>query len=148
MKSSVSRPWPALAFTLYALLLPTARADDRLAAQLREIERALDAGQLEQAQAQLEAARAQASPGDARFEQAQRTLADALIRLGGAALEAGDIDTAARALGQARSLMPGAPALTTGLEQSIEQMRQARFAVSNAVTTPDLVPVQEPSPPH
>ncbi|MCY1536983.1 hypothetical protein D9M68_724600 [compost metagenome] len=47
------------------------------------------------------------------------------MQQGQKALQNGDLDSAAKALGHARSLMPQAPALTTGLDGAISKAREA-----------------------
>lgn len=102
--------------------LPT----DDLVSAFRQLDDSLAAGQLNQAEDQLAALQQRAS-GDTRVEQYQRQLAEAYLQRGQQALHAGDLDRAATALGQARSLMPQAPALTTGLEGAISQAREAEL---------------------
>ncbi|MEX6500520.1 PA5502 family lipoprotein [Pseudomonas zhanjiangensis] len=96
---------------------------DELVSAFRQLDQSLSAGQLEQAERQLADLQRRTS-GDTRLEQYQRQLAEAYLQQGQRALRAGDLDRAATALGQARSLMPQAPALTTGLEGAITQARQ------------------------
>lgn len=50
----------------------------------------------------------------------QRQLADAYLRQGQDALQAGDLNTATTALSRARSLLPAAPALTTDLGDQLD----------------------------
>lgn len=50
----------------------------------------------------------------------QRQLADAYLRQGQEALQAGDLNTATTALSRARSLLPTAPALTAGLGDRLD----------------------------
>jgi hypothetical protein len=102
--------------------LPT----DDLVGAFRQLEQSLAAGQLSAAESQLGALQQRAA-GDTRLEQYQRQLAEAYLQRGQQALQAGDLDSAAQALGQARSLMPQAPALTTGLEGAITQAREAEL---------------------
>ncbi|SDH33626.1 hypothetical protein SAMN05216603_10872 [Pseudomonas benzenivorans] len=102
--------------------LPT----DDLVGAFRQLEQSLAAGQLSAAESQLGALQQRAA-GDTRLEQYQRQLAEAYLQRGQQALQAGDLDSAAQALGQARSLMPQAPALTTGLEGAISQAREAEL---------------------
>ncbi len=97
---------------------------DELVSAFQQLEQSLAAGQLGQAESQLAELQRRAS-GDTRLEQYQRQLAEAYLAQGQQALQAGDLDHAAQALGQARSLMPQAPALTTGLEGAIGQARAA-----------------------
>ncbi len=132
MKSFASRCLsPALACLLLAgcqsapqvANLPT----DDLVSAFRQLDQSLAAGQLSQAEGQLSALQQRAA-GDTRLEQYQRQLAEAYLGQGQQALQAGDLDRATRALSQARSLLPQAPALTTGLDGAIAQARAARQA--------------------
>lgn len=107
--------------------LPT----DDLVGAFRQLEQSLAAGQLSAAESQLGALQQRAA-GDTRLEQYQRQLAEAYLQRGQQALQAGDLDSAAQALGQARSLMPQAPALTTGLEGAIGQAREAELDAARA----------------
>ncbi len=107
--------------------LPT----DDLVGAFRQLEQSLAAGQLSTAESQLGALQQRAA-GDTRLEQYQRQLAEAYLQRGQQALQAGDLDSAAQALGQARSLMPQAPALTTGLEGAIGQAREAELDAARA----------------
>ncbi len=82
-----------------------------------QFEARLAAGQLAEAEAQLPALQAE---GDSAAQlQAQRQLSEAYLQEGQKALEAGDLDKAAKSLAHARTLMPKAPALTTGLDGAI-----------------------------
>lgn len=107
--------------------LPT----DDLVGAFRQLEQSLAAGQLSAAESQLGTLQQRAA-GDTRLEQYQRQLAEAYLQRGQQALQAGDLDSAAQALGQARSLMPQAPALTTGLEGAIGQAREAELDAARA----------------
>ena len=91
-----------------------------------QFEAHLAAGQLAQAEAQLPALQAE---GDSAAQlQAQRQLSEAYLQEGQKALEAGDLDKAAKSLAHARTLMPKAPALTTGLDGAIGKARQAELS--------------------
>ncbi|TBU92513.1 hypothetical protein [Phytopseudomonas dryadis] len=84
-------------------------------------------GELGEAEAQLEALRS--SDGEAsQLLHAQRRLAEAYLQEGQKALETGDLDKAATSLGHARTLMPKAPALTTGLDGAIGKAREAELS--------------------
>lgn len=129
MKQFASRCLPFLAISLLLAAcqstpkvasLPT----DELISAFRQVEQSLNAGQLGTAESQL-AAIAPRAQGDTRVEQYQRQLADAYLQQGQSALQRGDLDTATKALSHARSLMPQAPALTSGLDNSIAQARAA-----------------------
>ena len=86
----------------------------------------LGAGQLAEAEAQLQILQADNDP--AALLQAQRQLSEAYLQAGQKALEAGDLDKAAKSLAHARTLMPKAPALTTGLDGAIGKARQAELS--------------------
>ncbi|AYC30927.1 hypothetical protein D3880_00340 [Pseudomonas cavernae] len=107
--------------------LPT----DDLVAALSQLEQSIDRGQLSSAESQLAALQPRAA-GDTRLESLQRRLADAYMQQGQSALQRGDLDTASTALAQARSLMPQAPALTTGLDSAISQARSAKQSAAQA----------------
>ncbi|HBX56781.1 PA5502 family lipoprotein [Pseudomonas sp. UBA2684] len=115
--------------------LPT----DDLVSAFRQLEQSLASGQLSAAESQLGSLQQRAT-GDTRLEQYQRQLAEAYLQQGQQALQTGDLDSAAKALGHARRLMPQAPALTTGLDGAINQARedevnaaeQARQAAASA----------------
>lgn len=99
--------------------LPT----DDLVSAFRQLEQSLASGQLSAAESQLGSLQQRAT-GDTRLEQYQRQLAEAYLQQGQQALQTGDLDSAAKALGHARRLMPQAPALTTGLDGAINQARE------------------------
>ncbi len=101
--------------------LPT----DDLVSAFRQLEQSLASGQLGEAESQLNALQQRAA-GDTRLEQYQRQLAEAYLRQGQQALQTGDLNSAATALSRARSLMPQAPALTTGLDGAIAQARETQ----------------------
>ncbi|WP_236234843.1 PA5502 family lipoprotein [Pseudomonas tohonis] len=115
--------------------LPT----DDLVTSFRQLDLSLNNGQLADAETQLKDLQQRAA-GDTRLEQYQRQLTEAWLKKGQAALQQGDLDTATTALSHARSLMPQAPALTTGLDGAIAQARaseldraeQARTATEQA----------------
>lgn len=134
MKQFASRYLPVLAISLLLAAcqsppkvanLPT----DELITAFRQIEQSLNAGQLATAESQLNAVAPRAQ-GDTRLEQYQRQLAEAYLQQGQSALQQGDLDTATKALSHARSLMPQAPALTKGLDNSIAQARAAELSAA------------------
>ena len=84
----------------------------------------LASGQLNLADQQLAEAGAQGVDAE-KLAPYQRRLADAYLRQGQDALQAGDLDTATRALSRARSLLPEAPALTAGLGDALSPEGQA-----------------------
>lgn len=98
---------------------------DDLVIALRELDLSLAEERLDDARSQLSALQKRASR-DTRLEQYQRQLAEAYMEQGQEALQQGDLDRAAQALGQARSLMPQAPALSHDLNQAINSARAAR----------------------
>lgn len=98
---------------------------DDLVIALRELDLSLAEERLDDARSQLSALQQRASR-DTRLEQYQRQLAEAYMEQGQAALQQGDLDRAAQALGQARSLMPQAPALSHDLNRAIDSARAAR----------------------
>ncbi|WP_275672222.1 hypothetical protein [Pseudomonas tohonis] len=102
--------------------LPT----DDLVTSFRQLDLSLNNGQLADAETQLKDLQQRAA-GDTRLEQYQRQLTEAWLKKGQAALQQGDLDTATTALSHARSLMPQAPALTTGLDGAIAQARASEL---------------------
>lgn len=62
---------------------------------------------------------------DPRLEQYRRQLAEAYLQQGQLALQRGDMDLAAHALGQARSLLPQAPALARDPAEALDAARAA-----------------------
>lgn len=123
MKSFASRCLSMVALALLLAACQSAPSSD-LAGAFHQLEQNLAADQLAEAENRLLALRQRAG-ADPRLEQYQRQLAEAYLQRGQQALQAGDLDTAAKALGQARGLMPQAPALTTGLEGAIGLAREA-----------------------
>ncbi|NQD92688.1 hypothetical protein HP532_08500 [Pseudomonas sp. CrR25] len=99
--------------------LPT----DELVGAFRQLEQNLASGQLGEAENQLKNLQQRAS-GDTRLEHYQRQLAEAYLQQGQLALQSGDLNRAAKALSHARSLLPQAPALTTGLDRAVAQARE------------------------
>lgn len=98
---------------------------DELVSAFRQLDVSLAEERLDDARSQLDALQRRAS-GDTRLEQYQRQLADAYMEQGREALQQGDLDRAAQALGQARSLLPQAPSLSHDLNQAIDHAREAR----------------------
>lgn len=104
-------------------------ATDDLVSAFRQLEQSLAAGQLVAAETQLGALQQRAA-GDTRLEQYQRQLAEAYLQQGQSALQKGDLDTATKALSRARSLLPQAPALTTGLDGAVAQARESELSAA------------------
>ncbi len=102
---------------------------DDLVIAFRQLDLSLAEERLDDARSQLGALQQRASR-DTRLEQYQRQLAEAYMEQGQEALQRGDLDRAAQALGQARSLMPQAPALSHDLNQAIDSARAARQAAA------------------
>ncbi len=128
MKLFATRCLPVVAFSLLLAACQTAQqvADvptDALVTSFQHLDRDLAEGKLTEAEARLEALETHAA-GDTRLEQYQRQLAEAWLQRGQTALQEGDLDNAAKALSHARSLMPQAPALTTGLNGAIDKARE------------------------
>jgi len=137
MKSFASRCLPLLVLALLAGCqsqgpdrVYNAPLDEGIAA-MRDLERDLAEGRLEQAATQLQSLR-QRYPGDTRLEGYNRQLADAYLARGKTALATGDLDQATQTLSRARSLLPGAPALTQGLDEAIAQARLAQLEAAEA----------------
>lgn len=102
---------------------------DDLVVAFRQLDLSLAEERLDDARSQLSTLQQRASR-DTRLEQYQRQLAEAYMEQGREALQQGDLDRAAQALGQARSLMPQAPALSHDLNQAIDSARAARLAAA------------------
>ncbi|MGA4320538.1 hypothetical protein L1F06_024340 [Ectopseudomonas hydrolytica] len=102
---------------------------DELVVAFRQLDLSLAEERLDEASRQLGVLQQQAR-GDTRLEQYQRQLAEAYMEQGREALQQGDLDRAAQALGHARSLMPQAPALSHDLNQAIDSARAARQAAA------------------
>jgi hypothetical protein len=102
---------------------------DELVVAFRQLDLSLAEERLDDANRQLGVLQQQAR-GDTRLEQYQRQLAEAYMEQGREALQQGDLDRAAQALGHARSLMPQAPALSHDLNQAIDSARAARQAAA------------------
>ncbi|QEY60572.1 hypothetical protein FXN65_00390 [Metapseudomonas lalkuanensis] len=132
MKLFATRCLPVVAFSLLLAACQTAQQvaevpTDDLVSSFRHLDQDLADGKLTEAETQLKGLEERAA-GDTRLEQYQRQLADAWLKRGQDALQQGDLDNATKALSHARSLMPQAPALTTGLDGAIDQAREAAEA--------------------
>jgi hypothetical protein len=106
-------------------------AREDLSQALLQFEQSLEKGELESAERQLKALQEHAG-SKAELEQCRRLLADAYLQLGQHALQSGDVNTATSALSRARSLLPRAPALTSGINVAIAH------ANSSVITLPAL----------
>lgn len=102
--------------------------DDSVTA-FRNIEQSLNNGQLQQAETQLNNLKQRAA-GDTRLEQYQRQIAETYLQQGQSAVQKGDLNAASAALSRARGLLPQAPALTSGLDQSINTARADELAAA------------------
>ncbi|WP_457788490.1 PA5502 family lipoprotein [Pseudomonas sp. PL-6] len=133
MKSFVFRGFPLLLVLFLAGCQQAPQQPlppvDELVLALRQLDLSLAEERLDDAQTQL-AALERSAAGDTRLEQYRRQLADAYLQQGREALLQGDLDRAAKPLGQARSLLPQAPALSGDLQQAIENARDARQAAA------------------
>lgn len=134
MKSFVFRGFPLILVLLLAgcQSAPQQPANlpvDDLVSAFRLLDQSLASGDLNSAERQLGTLQQRAA-GDTRLEQYQRQLAEAHLQQGQKALQSGDLDDATKALSRARSLMPQAPALTTGLDGAIAQAREAELAAA------------------
>lgn len=134
MKSFVFRGFPLILVLLLAgcQSAPQQPANlpvDDLVSAFRQLDQSFASGDLTSAESQLGSLQQRAA-GDTRLEQYQRQLAEAHLQQGQKALQAGDLDNATKSLSRARSLMPQAPALTTGLDGAIAQAREAELAAA------------------
>ncbi|WP_417660716.1 hypothetical protein [Pseudomonas sp.] len=102
---------------------------DKLVSDFNQLDQTLTAGDLAAAEQQLDALKTSAE-GDPRLESYQRKLAEAYLHQGQQALQSGDLNTATTALGRARSMMPQAPALTTGLDGAIAKARETELSAA------------------
>lgn len=105
---------------------PAPAAEAAVPSAQEQFETSLAEGRLAEAEAQFEALQQEGEP--TVLLQAQRRLSEAYLQEGQKALESGDLDKAAKSLGQARNLMPKAPALTTGLDGAIGKAREAELS--------------------
>lgn len=133
MPSFVFRGFPLLLVLLLVACQQAPRQSlppvDELVLALRQLDLSLAEERLDEARTQLAALERRAA-GDTRLEHYRRQLADAYLQQGHDALQQGDLDRAAKALGQARGLLPQAPALSGDLHRAIENTRDARQAAA------------------
>lgn len=131
MMSFASRCLPVLVFSLLLSACQTAPVPyqapvDESIATMRLLDQDLAAGRLDQAEERLNTLQ-QRNSSDTRLESYQRQLADAYMAQGTAALQGGNLDKATQSLAKARSLMPHAPALTSGLDDAIANARRRQI---------------------
>lgn len=96
-----------------------------------QLEQSITSNELATAEDQLIKLQA-AAPTDIRLEQFQRRLAEAYLSRSQIGLQKGDVNAAATALSRARSLMPKAPALTSGVNGAIAHARKAELDKAEA----------------
>ena len=104
---------------------------DARAAAIAQLEQNLASSELATAEDQLAALQAQ-SPDDPALEPYQRQLAEAYLQRSQIVLQKGDVNAAATALSRARTLMPKAPALTSGVNSAIAHARKAELDKAEA----------------
>lgn len=131
MMSFASRCLPVLVFSLLLTACQTAPAPyqapvDEGIASMRLLDQDIAAGRLDQAEERLNTL-LQRNAADTRLESYRHQLAEAHMAKGNAALERGDLDQATQALAKARSLMPHAPALTSGFDDAIANARRQQL---------------------
>lgn len=131
MMSFASRCLPVLAVSLLLAACETTPPPyqapiDESIASMRLLDQDLAAGRLDQAESRLNSLR-QRNSADTRLEPYQRQLAEAHMAQGKIALQSGNLDQATQSLAKARSLMPQAPALTSGLEDAIANTRRQQL---------------------
>lgn len=110
--------------TLAIVLLVGCQSAPEYDSQTVLFQQYLSNNQLSLADQQLAEAGAQGVSAD-KLAPYERQLADAYLRQGQEALQAGDLNTATTALSRARSLLPEAPALTAGLGEALSADGQA-----------------------
>ncbi|VXD04841.1 conserved exported hypothetical protein [Pseudomonas sp. 8Z] len=113
----------SLVLCILAACQSTQSSTDALAQAFAQIEQNIAEDRLDNARDQLAALEPRARQ-DERLPQFRRQLADAYMLQGREALQRGDLNAAAKALSQARSLLPDAPALSNDVRQTLEQARQ------------------------
>ncbi len=135
MKPFASRYLLVAAFSLFLAACSNAPVEQATApAQAdawQQLQQNIASNELATAEDQLAALQAQA-PDDARLEQYQRQLAEAYLQRSQIFLQKGDVNAAATALSRARTLMPKAPALTSGVNSAIAHARKAELDKAEA----------------
>ena len=106
-------------------------AQHQRAAAIAQLEQNLASSELATAEDELAALQAQ-SPDDPQWVQYQRQLAEAYLQRSQIFLQKGDVNAAATALSRARTLMPKAPALTSGVNSAIAHARKAELDKAEA----------------
>ena len=106
-------------------------AQQQRAAAIAQLEQNLASSELATAEDELAALQAQ-SPDDPQWVQYQRQLAEAYLQRSQIFLQKGDVNAAATALSRARTLMPKAPALTSGVNSAIAHARKAELDEAEA----------------
>ena len=102
-------------------------AQQQRAAAIAQLEQNLASSELATAEDELAALQAQ-TPDDPQWVQYQRQLAEAYLQRS----QKGDVNAAATALSRARTLMPKAPALTSGVNSAIAHARKAELDKAEA----------------
>ena len=136
MKLFNSRYLLLAAFSLLLGACQSTPTADQLAQQQRataiaQLEQNLTSNELATAEDELAALQAQ-TPDDPQLVQYQRQLAEAYLQRSQIFLQKGDVNAAATALSRARTLMPKAPALTSGVNSAIAHARKAELAKAEA----------------
>ncbi|WP_339405503.1 PA5502 family lipoprotein [Pseudomonas helleri] len=106
-------------------------AQQQRAAAIAQLEQNLTSNELATAEDELAALQAQ-TPDDPQLVQYQRQLAEAYLQRSQIFLQKGDVNAAATALSRARTLMPKAPALTSGVNSAIAHARKAELDKAEA----------------
>ena len=106
-------------------------AQQQRAAAIAQLEQNLASSELATAEDELAALQAQ-TPDDPQWVQYQRQLAEAYLQRSQIYLQKGDVNAAATALSRARTLMPKAPALTSGVNSAIAHARKVELDKAEA----------------
>ena len=124
------------AFTVLLGACQSTPTADQLAQQQRvaaiaQLEQNLASSELATAEDELATLQAQ-TPDDPQWVQYQRQLAEAYLQRSQIFLQKGDVNAAATALSRARTLMPKAPALTSGVNSAIAHALKAELDKAEA----------------
>ena len=106
-------------------------AQQQRAAAIAQLEQNLTSNELATAEDELAALQAQ-TPDDPQLVQYPRQLPEAYLQRSQIFLQKGDVNAAATALSRARTLMPKAPALTSGVNSAIAHARKAELDKAEA----------------